>query len=69
MDDTRIQEVMFRKAVLEGTAYEVGKMQGEWIQNDPNTVRFFTSPLEGKDYPTAEEADRMLKFFDQYCRG
>lgn len=69
MEDTKIQEILFRKVVLEGTAYEVGKIQGEWIQNNLNAVKFFTSPLEGKNYPTAQEADRLLKFFDKHCPG
>lgn len=63
MGETKIQEILFRKVILEGTAYEVGKIQGEWIQKDSNAVKFFTAPLEGKNYPTPQEADRILKFF------
>lgn len=69
MAEAKIKEILFHKVVMEGTAYEVGKKQGEWIQNTPEAVKFFTSPLEGKDYPSAQEADQMLKFFDKHCPG
>ncbi len=69
MNETRIQESSFQKVVLEGTAYEVGKKQGEWIQNDPRAVRFFTSPPEGQTYPTPKETEQMVNFFDKHCPG
>ncbi len=69
MNETTIQEIIFQKAILEGTAYEVGKFQGEWIQKDSNAIKFFTSPLEGQNYPTAQEAEHLLKFFDKHCPG
>ena len=69
MGETKIQEITFQKAVLEGTAYEVGKMQGGWIQKDPTAVKFFTSPLEGGSHPIPKEAERVFKFFDKYCPG
>jgi predicted choloylglycine hydrolase len=69
MGEPKIQEITFQKVILEGTAYEVGKTQGEWIQKDSNAVKFFTSPLEGGCYPTLKEAEQMLKFFDHYCPG
>lgn len=69
MAEAKIQQILFRKVVLEGTAYQVGKIQGELVKNDPDAVKFFTSPLEGKNYPTPQEADVLLKFFEKYCPG
>jgi predicted choloylglycine hydrolase len=69
MSETKIQEISFQKVLLEGSAYEVGKIQGEWIQNDSRAVKFFTSPPEGQKYPTAKEAEQMFQFFDKYCPG
>jgi predicted choloylglycine hydrolase len=54
---------------MEGTAYEVGKLQGQWVQNDPGAVKFFTSPLEGQNYPTPQEAKKILTFFERHCPG
>lgn len=69
MAETKITEILFHKVVLAGTAYEVGKKQGEWLQNYPKAVQFFTSPLEGKSYPTPQEAKQLLQFFDKHCPG
>ncbi len=69
MNETPFQEISFQKVVLEGTAYEVGRKQGEWIQNDTKAVRFFTSPPEGQKYPTPKEMEPILKFFDKHCPG
>jgi predicted choloylglycine hydrolase len=69
MDKTEVLEIPFQKVVLEGTAYEVGKIQGQWIRKDANAVKFFTSPPEGKSYLAPGEADQLLKFFDRHCPG
>ena len=69
MNKCEIREIPFHQVVLEGTAYEAGKMQGEIIKNIPEAVKFFTSPPEGQSYPTPKEAEQMLKFFDTYCPG
>lgn len=69
MNETKMQKISCRKVVMAGTAYEVGKKQGEWIQNHSEAVKFFTSPLEGKSYPTPQEAKQLFHFFDKHCPG
>lgn len=70
MCDTDMRkEVIFTHVILEGTAYEVGKLQGEMLLADsPEYARYLTSPVEGCKN-SAEEAARLQKYFDQYCPG
>lgn len=63
------QEVTYTHVILEGTAYEVGRLQGELLrENSPEYAKFLTSSAEGRKNST-EEAARLLKYFDKYCPG
>lgn len=63
------QEVTYTHVILEGTACEVGRLQGEMLrENSPEYARFLTSSADGRE-PGAEEAARLLKYFDRYCPG
>lgn len=64
------QQVTFSHVVLEGTAYEVGRRQGELLrQYTPEYARFLTSPVNGARKITKEDADELFKYFDKYCPG
>lgn len=53
--------------VLEGSAYEVGRMQGEFIKARPEYLKFMTSfDKEDRD-ELKRKADEVIKFFDRYC--
>ena len=70
MDDLpTIRNVTYTHSVLEGTAYEVGKLQGEHIQRNPEIARFFSSPFPGRGPLTQQQIDTALKFFQKHCPG
>jgi predicted choloylglycine hydrolase len=70
MDDRpTIRNVTYVHSVLEGTAYEVGKQQGERMLLNPEAARFFTSPLPEGGPLTAQQAETALKFFRKHCPG
>ncbi len=64
-----IRNFTYTHAVLEGTAYEVGRQQGEIIQRIPAAAKFFTSPLPERGPLSPREAEAFLKFFATYCPG
>lgn len=69
MSDTDMKQVIFTHVILEGTAYEVGKLQGEMLWADcPGYARYLTSPVEGYKN-SAEESTWLMKYFDKYCPG
>jgi predicted choloylglycine hydrolase len=55
--------------VLEGTAYEVGKQQGESIRRYPEAAKFFSSPLPERGPLAPQQAETALKFFQKHCPG
>jgi predicted choloylglycine hydrolase len=70
MDDRpTIRNVVYTHSVLEGTAYEAGRLQGEQIQRSPEVARFFTSPLPERGPLTPQQAETALKFFQTHCPG
>ncbi|MBP7174999.1 MAG: acyl-CoA--6-aminopenicillanic acid acyltransferase [Thermoclostridium sp.] len=68
-NEKMMQEVNYTHVILEGTAYEVGKLQGELLrEHSPQYARFLTSSAKGCKN-NAEESARLLKYFDRYCPG
>lgn len=63
------QEIRFTHDVLEGTAYEVGRQQGEMLKNDPQRAPYLTPPLPFLEAFSGPEAHRALAYFDRYCPG
>ena len=62
-------EVSFAHVVLEGTPYTVGKLQGEFLRDDPQRVKYLTPSLPFLARYTEREAQRALEYFDKYCPG
>jgi predicted choloylglycine hydrolase len=63
------KEASFSHVVLEGTAYEVGRAQGEQIRDDPNRRSFLTPTPPFLARYSEREAQRELAFFDEHCPG
>lgn len=63
------KELLFHHVVLEGSAYEVGRAQGEACRESPDFIRFMTSPLTDAPPVTKQRADEIMEFFDRYCPG
>ena len=61
-----VKQVTYQHVVLEGSAYEVGRLQGEAIKNIPEAKNFFCS---GKGKFAPQEFPRILKLYEQYCPG
>jgi len=55
--------------VLEGTPYEVGRLQGQILKKDPERARYLTPPLPFLARYSKREAHRALEYFDRYCPG
>jgi predicted choloylglycine hydrolase len=68
-DRPTIRNVAYTHSVLEGSAYEVGKLQGERILLNPEAARLFTSPFPGWEPLTPQQAETTLKFFQKHCPG
>ncbi|MFZ6030241.1 MAG: C45 family autoproteolytic acyltransferase/hydrolase [Chloroflexota bacterium] len=68
-DSTTIRNVTFTHAVLEGTAYEIGKMQAEGIRDVPEALKFFTTPPPDRAPFTPQQAKSAVRFFEQHCPG
>lgn len=70
MDDRpTVRNVTYTHSVLEGSAYEVGRLQGERIQLNPEAAQFFTSPFPGSKPLTPQQIDTAIKFFQKHCPG
>jgi predicted choloylglycine hydrolase len=71
MDDrTTIRDVVFTHSVLEGSAYEVGRQQGEQLASQsPGVARFFTSPPPGRGPLSPKKIDAAIGFFQKHCPG
>lgn len=63
------REVSFAHVVLEGTPYEVGRLQGEMLKGDPQRVKYLTPTLPFLEGFSKGEAYRALEFFERYCPG
>lgn len=61
------KEMIYTHVILDGTAYEVGRIQGEMLQSNAQYVQWLTSSTAGN--VSREDADKMFKYFDRYCPG
>lgn len=61
--------VPYEILTLEGTSYEVGYRQGEWLRENPDMASFFTSPDTSFGSVTEAEAKSFLVYNDKYCPG
>ncbi len=62
-------EVSFTHVVLEGTPYEVGRLQGEMLKDDPVRANYLTPTLPFLKQYTRREAHQALAYFEKYCPG
>lgn len=62
-------EVSFAHVVLEGTPYEVGRLQGDMLKDDQERARYLAPPLPFLDRYSRREAHRALEYLDKYCPG
>lgn len=63
------QQLSFQHVVLEGSAYEIGRQQGEMCKQNPDLVKFMTSPLPDVPVPSKQEITEIMHFCDQHCPG
>ncbi|WP_167958042.1 C45 family autoproteolytic acyltransferase/hydolase [Anaerosporobacter faecicola] len=63
------KEVLYRKIVMEGSAYEVGKQLAEHLKTDEGLIHFMTSPFMGGDPIPKERLNKVKLLLDQYCPG
>jgi predicted choloylglycine hydrolase len=69
MNSSVPNEVLFVHVVLEGTPYEVGRLQGEMLKNDQVRARYLTPTLPFLESYSKREAHRALGYFEKYCPG
>jgi hypothetical protein len=69
MNSSVPNEVLFVHVVLEGTPYEVGRLQGEILKNDQARARYLTPTLPFLERYSKREAHRALGYFEKYCPG
>lgn len=67
--DAKQKELLFHHVVLEGSAYEVGRAQGEVCRENPGFLKFMTSPLADNPPMSKQRADETMEFFDRHCPG
>jgi len=60
------KQIIFNHVVLEGSAYEVGRLQGERMKAIPGAAAFFAS---GRGAFSGEEMGRVFDLFDAHCPG
>ncbi len=63
------KELLFHHVVLEGSAYEVGRAQGQACLENPGFLQFMTSPLADTPPASKARADETMAFFDRHCPG
>jgi predicted choloylglycine hydrolase len=61
--------VSFTHVVLEGTPYQVGRLQAEMLRNDPERTQYLTPALPFLDGYSRREAQRALDYIERYCPG
>ncbi len=69
MHSTPSDTVSFSHVVLEGTPYEVGRLQTEMLQDDPQRSGYLAPTLPFLDRYSEEEAARELAFLERHCPG
>lgn len=63
-----LHRVSYTHAVIQGTAREAGRLQGEHLRLKPEAAAFFTRPFPGRELSLAQ-AERALAFFQRHCPG
>lgn len=63
------RQLSFQHVVLEGSAYEVGRLQGEMCKQNPELVKFMTSPLPDAPARSRQEIQEIMQFCDLHCPG
>jgi predicted choloylglycine hydrolase len=67
---TEVKAVTYHHVVLEGTHYEVGRLQGELLKKNPEYIRFITTlPDEMNGRFGTREFEKALEFSERYCPG
>ena len=61
--------MVYAHDVLEGSAYDVGRLQGERLKQSPALAQFFAAPPPGGSPLTPRQAETALRFFDRHCPG
>jgi predicted choloylglycine hydrolase len=69
MSSSTPNQVSFIHIVLEGTPYDVGRLQGEMLKNDQERARYLTPTLPFLERYSRREAHRALAYFEKYCPG
>jgi hypothetical protein len=69
MNNTVPDTVSFTHVVLQGTPYEVGRLQAEMLKSDPGRAPYLTPALPFLDGYSRREAQRALDYIEQYCPG
>jgi hypothetical protein len=61
--------VSFTHVTLDGTPYEVGRLQGERLKHDRERARYLTPTPPFLEAYSTREAHTALAYFDRYCPG
>lgn len=69
MNKNTIKEVVFKHVILEGTSYEVGRMQGELLKNYPELISFYTTPNPNFEPLNKNNLDSIFHFNEEFCPG
>ena len=69
MNNTVPMEISFTHIVMEGTAYEVGRQQGEELMKDKKRGTYLTPPLPFLAPYSRREAQTALNYIERYCPG
>lgn len=66
--ENNIKEVVYSHVVLEGTSYEIGRMEGEFLKkHHPEQVSIFHDGSEFIKPISREKANRAFGVFEKYC--
>jgi predicted choloylglycine hydrolase len=69
MAEAAIKEVVFKHVVLQGTSYDVGRMQGELVKKYPDFISFYTSPNPNFRPLDQSELNDAYHFNAEFCPG
>ncbi len=67
--DVKTIKQVFEHYYLEGSYYEIGKMQGEIIKKYKDMVKFFTSAKFNPKKSKFESFKEVYDFYDEHCPG
>jgi predicted choloylglycine hydrolase len=69
MEKTTVKEAVFKHIILEGTSYEVGRMQGEILKKYPESIPFYTTPNPDIGLLSRKDLDYTIHFNEEFCPG